>query len=111
MNVGPFAIVWDMLSNQNVARRLKWVHAFAISERWKEEVILVTEEMRRVGAYHQHMVQKSSQAANAMSQGSSWIERGRHALLQEVLLLWKERTEALPKQLRKGGLGDAVQME
>ena len=45
------------------ARRLVWVHCFARCERWKEELLLVSEELRRVGAWYCHHINRAAKAA------------------------------------------------
>jgi len=71
-----------------------------MAERWKEEVIRVTEEMRRLGAWHEYKVRHFEKAVNEGQEGESWVERGRHAILQERLEEWKGRLAKLPVKIR-----------
>lgn len=63
---------------------------------------MVKEERRRLGAYHHHMVKTSLAAAETMPKGSTWMERGKHALLQDVHLEWTKRECTLLDQLGTG---------
>jgi hypothetical protein len=79
------------------AHRVKWVNTFAVAERWKEEIIRVTEEMRRLVAWHEYKIRQLEEALQNPMVGGSWTERGHLARQQELLNEWKSRLRALPE--------------
>jgi hypothetical protein len=40
---------------------LEWLHAFQSLERWKEEFLLLKEELLRLGAWHRYQIQTTTQ--------------------------------------------------
>jgi hypothetical protein len=89
-------------TNHWVARRLKWVHAFAACERWKEEVIRTVEEVRRLVAWHHFKVSHFTQRSDAMVAGESWSTRGHQALQHELRKDWTKRLNGLPQAIKDG---------
>ena len=64
------------------ARRLQWLHCFTRNERWKEELLLVREEIRRVGAWHQYEIMRCCEAVQDPSLlNEDWLHRGAKAML------------------------------
>jgi hypothetical protein len=85
---------------------LQWLHYFSHNERWKEEVLIVTEEIRWVGAWHKNRVIKASAAVQAAEQGISpfsndWICRGFKSLLNQRKMEAKKAYDALPLLMKE----------
>jgi hypothetical protein len=79
------------------ARRLEWVHCFSRNERWKEEVILVKEELRRVGAWFINKIQMLKQRKGRTQLiGDSWTGRGYMSLLSTRIFESEELYQSLP---------------
>jgi hypothetical protein len=84
------------------ARRLRWVHAFAALERWKEEVIRTEEEIRRLGAWYDHQTRAFQNRDSVPAKDNTWAMRGLHAIQQELARKWQSRQARLPPKVRRG---------
>lgn len=62
------------------ARRLHWLHLFSRNERWKEEVLLVSEEIRRVGESYRVCIGQLKASLDRPTNGLSWVDRGYRSL-------------------------------
>ena len=81
-----------------IARRLQWLQAFTRLERWKEELLLVNEEMRRVATWYKfHIDQLSRKAKSFVSEGTC---DGYLAVLHENLRNLQAEYDMLPKAVR-----------
>jgi hypothetical protein len=80
------------------AGRLQWLHCFTRNERWKEEVILVAEEIRRVGAWYRYQLSMAKVAANRESHfcDDDWVQKGIKALLNKRALKTEKEYQGLP---------------
>lgn len=57
--------------------------------------------MRRFGAWHSYKIQHYANAIACMvAHDGSWVNRGREALLKELLQEWTNRRNRLPPQIR-----------
>ena len=90
----------SLILHRYLARRLKWVHAFAALERWKEELLRTGEEIRRLGAWYDHKVKFFRAKAFWPERSGSWVDRGLHALHSELAEEWRVRRENLPALIR-----------
>jgi hypothetical protein len=79
---------------------LKWVHVFAASERWKEELLRTGEEIRRLAAWHDYKVRFFDEKAASQEVSEQWADRGLHALHNELSQIWRNRRENLPDLVR-----------
>jgi hypothetical protein len=85
----------------NTARRLQWLYFFSRNERWKEEVILVAEEIRRVGAWYRHEIEKAEHSAkNTEELGDSWVCRGSKSMLNKRVLRMRTEYNLLPSMAK-----------
>jgi hypothetical protein len=85
---------------------LEWLHCFSRNERWKEEVLIVADEIRRVGAWHKNRVMRSSANVQAALQEANpftndWIYRGYRALLNLRKMEAEKAYDALPQMMRE----------
>jgi hypothetical protein len=87
-----------------LARRLHWLQTFTRLERWKEEMLLVDEEMCRVGKWYLFTL------AQAEAKVRTWLDaacnrerRGFHALLCENARRIRMRYQRLPDAIRRWG--------
>jgi hypothetical protein len=71
------------------------VHVFARAERWKEEVLLVREEMRRVGSWHEFHIRATKQRIEVLKDRRFRFERGLLAVLNANRICLEERLEGL----------------
>lgn len=92
-------------SNAQLARRLEWLHCYTRNERWKEEVLLTAEEIRRLGEWHLYRVQHSKCIAQVTDQlDNSWISRGFKFMLQSRVAIAQAEYNALPHMVKVGVL-------
>jgi hypothetical protein len=82
-------------TEQYSARRLIWLHAFARNERWKEELLLVREELRRIGAWYQYQINLArTRALEAVAAAESIGNPGSNQFLRGYAsLLWQKHHE------------------
>jgi hypothetical protein len=84
-----------------------WLHTFSRSERWKEELLLVREEIRRVGSWYEYIIEKvelQAQKAIEDSEGSSHkniFKSGFASLINKRILILKEEQHRLPLIAKK----------
>jgi hypothetical protein len=86
---------------------LQWLYCFSRNERWKEEVLIVAEEIRRVGAWYKNRMIKAEAAVEAAGQGTNqfsedWIHRGFKSLLNQRKMETKKEYDALPLLMKEG---------
>ena len=92
---------------QHLARRLNWLHAFTRLERWKEELLLAREELRRVGAWHIFSIYEAKVRASTAVQnaeGVAWSNRllnGYAAMCTRIVKDLEDRFAALPAMAKQ----------
>jgi hypothetical protein len=90
-------------NNQLQARRIQWLYAFQRNERWKEQVLLSAEELRRLGATQLHIASTAKRRANTASAlGDTWFERGLKAMLNEIACEEESKLQGLPPPCNPG---------
>jgi hypothetical protein len=85
-----------MKAKPRTGRRLKWVHAFAELERWKEEVLRVEQEIKRMGLWYLHKLNEHKMRALDPPHSDSWGDRGFHTLDNLLSQRWTKRWKELP---------------
>jgi translation initiation factor 2B subunit (eIF-2B alpha/beta/delta family) len=67
------------------AQRLQWLHLFARNERWKEEVLLTVEEIRRLRQWHKTKARNAEiSAMEVLLSGDDWEDRGLRSLRNSI---------------------------
>jgi hypothetical protein len=85
----------------STARRLLWLQTFMRLERWKEEFLLVNEEMKRLCRWYSFHIEMASQKAHGAERGNSRYARGYFAVLCENVKNLKLDYEKLPEAIRR----------
>jgi len=94
------------------ARRLVWLHAFARNERWKEELLLTREELRRLGAWYSHEIKRTHALTIEIAKNVTLTkgQDGNRFLRGHIALMWEKYfqlcalREGLPKMAKEGGV-------
>lgn len=82
------------------ARRLEWLHCYTRNERWKEEVLLTREEIRRLREWHLHKIEKAKCRTKTDDADNSWISRSFRAMLQDRLETAQAEYNSLPDPVK-----------
>ena len=77
------------------------MHAFAKCERWKEEVIKVTEEMKWLVCWHKYKIVRFKAAASRDTNDSSWMEHGKNAWFHILARKWELRFDRLDSSIHE----------
>ena len=96
MKVGKFT-TFSLHDSTLSARRLEWLHCFSRNERWKEEVLLTIEELRRLGETHRYWLnQAKKNATDSVQYKTNWIDRGYLGMLQWQVKILEIDYNSLP---------------
>lgn len=86
-----------------IARRLEWLHCYTRNERWKEEVLLTREELRRLREWHLYKIETAKSASNMANElSNSWIDRSFKAMLKGRVATAQAEYDALPHSVKTG---------
>jgi hypothetical protein len=80
------------------------LHLFSRNERWKEEILLTLEEMRRVGHWHLAKMRATAESVASTSAIIDWKDRGLRSLRVKLMNEAKTIYESLPHQITKNTL-------
>jgi len=85
------------------ARRLSWLRTFTRLERWKEELLLVREEMRRLRMWYAFQIQRFRQQAQQSQQAKQdRFNKGYQSLLNSNIREFTMAYDQLPDAIQKG---------
>lgn len=86
---------------QHLARRLNWLHAFTRLERWKEELLLVNEEIRRLKKWYMFYIELNlHEAQSNFTASADRSHQGFRAALYENARLLKLAYSSLPNAIK-----------
>jgi len=85
------------------AQKLSWLRTFTRLERWKEELLLVREEMRRLWMWYAFQIQRFRQQAQQSQQAKQYrFNKGYQSLLNSNIREFTMAYEQLPDAIQKG---------
>jgi hypothetical protein len=85
------------------AQRLQWLHLFARNERWKEEVLLTMEEIRRLQQWHGSKANNAEVVAmDALLLGDGWEDRGFRSMINSISIEARRANESQPLPVTLG---------
>lgn len=85
-----FDLIW-------AARRLEWLHAFQSLERWKEELLLLKEELLRLGSWYRHAIQTLQEQTGLIEASKTGTQaESIYSLRRHNLVMLRIEAEQLP---------------